>query len=145
MAASKSDLRYWLFKSEPSTYSLNDLKKDKKTAWNGIRNFQARGFLKDVQVGDLAVIYHSGDDKSAVGLARVIRAAYPDPDPKKPGDWLQVDIRFEKAFPNPVPLSRIRETKELKDLLLIRQSRLSVMPIKGGEFNILARLGGLSS
>jgi len=131
---------YWLFKSEPSTYSFADLQKDKTTNWNGVRNYQARNFLNQVKKGDLALIYHSGDERAVVGISRVKKAAYPDPDPKKKGDWVQVDIEPVKPFKSQVTLSAIKSTTSLKNLPLIKQSRLSVMPITESHFNALVAL-----
>jgi len=131
----------WLFKTEPSTYSFEDLLRDKKTHWNGVRNFQARNFLKEISEGDLALIYHSGEIRSVVGIARVIRKAYPDPDPKKSGDWVQVDIQAVRALEHPVSLSKIKATKALKDILLVKQSRLSVMPLLPSHFELIIEMG----
>lgn len=132
---------YWLLKTEPGTYSFDQLLKDKKTNWNGVRNFQARNFLKEVSVGDLAIIYHSGDERAAVGIARVTKSAYPDPDLEKPGEWVQVDIEPVSKLRTPVSLSQIKATPELKDLPLIRQSRLSSMPISAAHFEKIVVLG----
>lgn len=132
---------YWLLKTEPGTYSFGQLLKEKKTHWNGVRNFQARNHLRQIRKGDRAVIYHSGDERAAVGIAEVIREAYPDPDPKKPGDWVQIDIAAREALSRPVPLSEIKQTAALKDIPLIKQSRLSVMPITAGHFQALLKLG----
>jgi predicted RNA-binding protein with PUA-like domain len=134
---------YWLLKTESETYSFEQLLKDKKTNWNGVRNFQARKYLKQIQKNDLALIYHSGKDKSVVGIAKAIREAYPDPDPKKEGDWVQIDLAPVQIFKQPVPLSQIKAHSLLKDMPLIRQSRLSVMPISKVHFQTLLKLGGL--
>lgn len=131
---------YWLFKSEPGTYSFSQLQKDGKTNWNGVRNFQARNFLQQVKAGDRALIYHSGDDKAVVGIAKVVRAAYPDPDPKKPGEWVQIDLAPEKAL-HPVTLKEMKATPSLADLLLIKQSRLSCMPISAKDFERIVKMG----
>src|SRR5690349_12116881 len=96
---------YWLFKTEPETYSFRQLLQDKKTCWNGVRNFQARNFLKQVQRDDHALIYHSGDERAVVGIAKVTRTAYPDPDPKKPGEWVQIDIVPLESLEQPVSLA----------------------------------------
>jgi predicted RNA-binding protein with PUA-like domain len=133
--------KYWLFKTEPSTYSFKQLEKDKKTNWNGVRNFQARNFLRQVAVGDLALIYHSGDDKSVVGVAQVLRAGYPDLDPEKPGDWVQIDLGYKESFLRPVSLKEIKATTGLKELPLIKQSRLSCMPVTAADFKLLSKLG----
>src|SRR4051812_22721886 len=110
---------FWLLKTEPSTYSFSQLLKEGKTSWNGVRNFQARNNLRLVKRGDIALIYHSGDDKSVVGVARVVREAYPDPDPRKKGDWVQVDLEAIEKLERPVPLTEIKRTQALKDLPLV--------------------------
>src|SRR4051812_11557433 len=99
---------YWLLKSEPSTYSFDQLLKDKKTNWNGVRNYQARNFLKEAQVGDLALIYHSNEGKAVVGIAKVIKAAYPDLDKDAPGDWVQIDIAPVEKLETPVTLDALK-------------------------------------
>ncbi len=132
---------YWLLKTEPHTYHFSQLIQDKKTNWNGVRNFQARNYLKQAQVGDQALIYHSGDDKAVIGLAEVIRAHYADPDPEKPGDWVQIDLAPVRAFARPIPLSEMKSQPCLKDLVLIKQSRLSVMPVSQPHFELICHLG----
>lgn len=131
----------WLFKTEPDTYSFETLIKDKKTAWNGVRNFQARNFLKECSKGEFALIYHSGKDKAVVGVARILKEAYPEPDPKKPGDWVQLDIGYALKLKKPVPLAQLKSTSSLKNLLLIKQSRLSCMPVQAAEFKTILELG----
>ncbi len=132
---------YWLLKTEPGTFRYAQLEKEGRTNWNGVRNFQARNFLKQAAVGDMALIYHSGEDKAVVGLAQVTRAAYPDVDPEKTGDWVQIDLAPVRAFSSPVALREIKSTAKLKDLLLIKQSRLSVMPVSAPHFEILCQMG----
>ena len=134
--------QYWLFKTEPGTYSFNQLLKDGKTNWNGVRNFQARNYLRGVAKGDLALIYHSGDDRCVVGIARVAKPGYPDPDSEKKGDWVQVDLVPVSALKRTVPLSEIKSTPELKDMPLIRHTRLSCMPISESHYKKLIKLGG---
>ena len=134
---------YWLLKTEPETYAFETLLEQGKTNWNDVRNFQARNFLRQVKIGDLALIYHSGDSKSVVGIARVVREAYPDIDPSedRPGDWVQIDLEPVSALPSPVPLATLKSEPTLKDLLLIRQSRLSVMPVTPIHFEKIQKLG----
>src|SRR4051794_8652540 len=95
-------LSYWLLKTEPSTYSFQDLLREQRTNWNGVRNFQARNYLKTFQKHDLALIYHSGDEKAVVGIAKIIEEAYPDPDPKKAGEWVQVGLKPVQLLKRPV-------------------------------------------
>lgn len=128
-------MKYWLLKTEPETFSIDQLMKEGKTNWNGVRNYQARNFLREMKVGDLAVIYHSGDERAAVGTAKVSKAAYPDPDPKKPGDWVQIDIVADRKFTRSVPLSEMKSDKALAGLLLFKQSRLSCMPVEKAHFD----------
>ena len=115
-------MAYWLLKKEPQTYSFSQLLKDKKTNWDHIRNYQARNFLRQIKKGDIALIYHSGDDKAVVGISKVIKEAYPDIDPEG-GDWVQIDVAAERALVSPVPLKTIKATKALATLPLIKQSR----------------------
>ncbi len=133
--------QFWLFKTEPSTYSFDQLKADKKTAWNGVRNFQARNYLKSAKKGDLVLIYHSGEDKAVVGVAKIVSSPYPELDPKKPGEWVQLDCAFEKLFKNPVELQTLKTNQKLKKLLMIKQSRLSCMPVTAEEFETIVKLG----
>lgn len=134
--------QYWLYKTEPSTYSFERLQKEKSTNWNLIRNYQARNFLKQAKVGDLVVVYHSGDVKAAVGLGKIIREAYPDVDPDDPKtEWVQVDIQYISHFKAPVSLGAIKADPTLKNMLLVKQSRLSAMPIEKDHYEKLVRLG----
>ncbi len=133
---------YWLLKTEPGTYSIDDLKKDKSTGWDGIRNYQARNNLRQAKRGDLALIYHSVKEKSVVGLAKVIQEAHPDPtskakDAKGNPQWVQIEIRFQKKFSSPLTLETIKKTKELSKLPLIKHTRLSVMPVSEKEFKVI--------
>lgn len=131
---------YWLFKTEPETYNFFTLLKEKKTNWNDVRNFQARNFLRTAKKGDLALIYHSGKDKAVVGIAEVVREAYPDIDPEG-GDWVQIDLKGIDALEQPVTLAQIKATPRLQDLKLIRQSQLSCMPISDVHFKTIVALG----
>lgn len=133
--------QHWLLKTEPETYSFAQLLKDKKTNWNDVRNFQARNYLRQIKKGDLALIYHSGDDKAVVGVAEIVKEAYPDIDPEG-GDWVQVDLKPVEALKTPVKLSQIKATKTLQEMPLIRQSRLSVMPITEAHYKTILKLGG---
>jgi predicted RNA-binding protein with PUA-like domain len=137
-----SGSKRWLFKTEPETYSFAQLLKDKKTHWDHVRNFQARNFLKQASIGDLALIYHSGDEKAVVGIAQVVREAYPDPDPEKPGDWVQIDLKAVEPLARPISLKEIKSTASLATLPLIKQSRLSCMPVTAAHFDTILKLAG---
>jgi len=151
--------RYWLMKSEPGSFSWTDLEREPRqtTCWDGVRNYQARNFLRDdIQVGDGVLFYHSSADPTAVvGTAEVVRAGYPDPsqfdrrskyhDPKSSKDdprWYAVDIRAEKALARPVTLETMRATPALKKMhLLQRGNRLSVLPVTAAEWRTVTKLG----
>lgn len=132
-------MAYWLLKTDSDTYSIDDLIREKKTSWDGVRNFQARNNLSNMQKDDQALIYHSNIDKAVVGLASIVKTAYPDPtiDDDR---WVAVDIRFIRKLKKPVALNTIKETKALENIALIKQSRLSVMPLTKQEFDILIKL-----
>lgn len=134
-------MAYWLLKTEPGTYSYQQLLKDRKTNWSGVRNFQARNNLRAMKKGDIALIYHSGDEKAAVGVAKVVREAYPDPEPGEKAEWVQVDLAPEKPLARPVTLGEIRLAPPLKDILLVRHTRLSVMPISAAHFQAIVKMG----
>jgi predicted RNA-binding protein with PUA-like domain len=135
---------FWLLKTEPETYAFEQLAKDRCTNWNNVRNFQARNYLRRMKHGDIALIYHSGETKAVVGLARIIKVAYPDVDAEDPGtEWVQVDIEYIEPFTTSVPLARLKATTELAELMLIRQSRLSVMPVLEPHYRKIRELGGL--
>lgn len=126
-------MKYWLVKSEPGAYSWDTFVKDKKTNWDGVRNYQARNNLKDMKKGDLVLFYHSVKDKKVVGIARVTKEYFPDPTADK-GDWVAVELEPVKQLKDPVDLEQIKSTDELKNIPLIKQSRLSVMPLTKDEF-----------
>ena len=132
-------MNYWLVKQEPTAYSWEDFLKDGKTAWTGVRNFQARNNLKAMSKGDRVLYYHSVVGKEVVGEAEVARTAYPDPTAKE-GDWVCVDLKPVKTLKNPVPLDAIKAEAKLKDVALLRQSRLSVMPLSAGEHKAILAL-----
>ena len=131
---------YFLVKSEPYKYAFSSLVKDKRTSWDGVRNFEARNNLSSMKTGDLLLFYHSNEGKEIVGIAKVTRAAYPDPTAKE-GDWVAVEVAPVKALSMPVPLATIREDKKLADMLLLRRSRLSVVPVTPAEFKRVLELG----
>jgi predicted RNA-binding protein with PUA-like domain len=134
-------MNYWLVKQEPEAYAWAVFVKDNGTAWTGVRNFQARNNLRAMRKSDAVLFYHSGAAKEIVGVARVVKEAYPDPTAKD-GDWSAVDLKPVKALAAPVSLVTIKADARLKDLALIRQSRLSVMPVSTAEFARLLQLAG---
>jgi len=131
---------YWLVKQEPETYSWSDFVSDGKTDWTGVRSYQARNNLREMKTGDRVLFYHSGKDKAVVGMAEVVKPAYPDPTAED-GDWVAVDLKPIKALKSPVPLAAIRYDQRLSQLPLIRQSQLSVMSLSKDEFDIILATG----
>jgi len=132
--------KYWLVKVEPDAYSWADFVKDGKTAWTGVRNYQARNNLRAMQEGDPVFYYHSVTEKQVVGLARVEREAYPDPTASE-GDWSAVDLTPVKPFARPVTLDAIKTDAILKHILLVRHSRLAVSPLDETQFKRMLALG----
>jgi predicted RNA-binding protein with PUA-like domain len=132
---------HWLVKSEPSAYSWADLSKDGRTAWTGVRNFQARNNLRTMKEGDLVLYYHSVTNPAVVGIAKALRTAYPDPTATE-GDWSCVDLAPVKPLATPVSLATIKADPSLTEIALIRQSRLSVMPLTQQEYDRITHLGG---
>jgi predicted RNA-binding protein with PUA-like domain len=133
----------WLVKSEPSAYSWANLVADGKTAWTGVRNYTARNNLRAMKKGDAVFYYHSVEGKEIVGVARVVREAYPDPTAKE-GDWSAVDIAPEKALPKAVTLDAIKRSPKLKEMALLRLSRLSVQPVTSEQFDEVVRMSKAS-
>lgn len=131
--------QYWLVKQEPEAYSWGDFEKEGRTAWTGVRNFQARNNLRAMKKGDLVFFYHSVTDKAVIGLARVDREQYLDPTADE-GDWSVVDLVPVKALKQPVTLEQIKADKVLRNMKLVRQSRLSVTPLTDAEFERLLQL-----
>ncbi|WP_165248443.1 EVE domain-containing protein [Paludisphaera soli] len=154
-------MAYWLFKSEPESYAFADLERDGTTGWNGVRNFQARNFLRDsIRVGDGVLFYHSNADPAAVaGIAEVVEAGHPDPsafdpdsdyhDPKSKPDaptWFQVTIQAVRPVDPPIPLARLREVPALAGMELLRKgSRLSVQPVTDDEWKVVLELAGIEA
>lgn len=134
-------MNYWLVKQEPEDYAWTTFVKDGGTTWTGVRNFQARNNLRAMRQGDAVLFYHSGAAKEIVGAARVAKEAYADPTAEE-GDWSAVDLKPVKALARPVSLATIKTDARLKDLALVRQSRLSVMPVTAAEFARLLQLAG---
>jgi predicted RNA-binding protein with PUA-like domain len=149
---------YWLMKSEPGAYSIDDLKRDRKTGWSGVRNYQARNFMRDdMIVGDQVLFYHSNAEPSGVaGIAMVSKKAHPDPTALNPKDmhydpkatkenpiWMMVEIKFVEKFPEILPLPKLRANPRLKGLLLLRPGqRLSVMPVEKAHFEMIRKMAG---
>ncbi len=136
-------MKYWLMKSEPSAYSIDDLEREGSTRWEGVRNYQARNYMRDeMRVGDKVLFYASSADPSGVtGLAEVSREAYPDPTADEP-NWVVVDIRFAGKFPDIVSLETLKSTRGLEEMIVTKKgSRLSIQPVKKGEYDIVAKLG----
>lgn len=132
---------FWLVKSEPETYSWDDLLADGTTDWTGVRNFTARNNLRKMRKGDEVFFYHSGEGKAVVGIAKVTREAYPDKTAKE-GDWPAVDLSPVKPLKSPVTLQEIKANAKLKNMPLVRLSRLSVSPVSEGEFREIVRMSG---
>jgi predicted RNA-binding protein with PUA-like domain len=130
---------FWLVKQEPSSYSWSDFVAERETSWTGVRNFAARNNLRRMQKGDEVLFYHSGEEKAVLGIAKVTRTAYPDPTAKE-GDWSTVDLAAVKPLSRQVTLREIKANSRLKAIPLVRQSRLSVMPLGETEFREIARL-----
>jgi predicted RNA-binding protein with PUA-like domain len=132
-------MQYWLVKQEPDAYSWDIFVKEGRTSWTGVRNFQARNALRAMYEGDRVLFYHSGGEKQIVGLARVATTAYPDPTAEE-GDWSCVDLVPVKALKRKVGLAAIKSDKALKDIALVKQGRLSVMPLSSAQFSRLMSL-----
>ncbi len=127
---------HWLFKTEPSVYSYQQLVKDKKTMWDGVANNLALKHLKDIKKGELIFIYHTGDEKQAVGVARALGGAYPNPEQDDPR-LLVVDIEAVRALPRPVTLAEVKAHPKLKNFDLVRNSRLSIMKLTDEQWEIM--------
>ena len=132
-------MNYWLIKSEPFKYSWEQFETDKETFWDGVRNYQARNNLRDMQVGDLCLYYHSNEGKEVVGIAEVIKPAYQDPTTDN-AQWVAVDVKPYKKLDKTVTLTQIKTDSRLSDIGLIRQPRLSVISISEDHFNIILEL-----
>lgn len=135
-------MRHWLLKSEPSAYSWEQLVKDGRTAWNGVRNHQAANNLKAMKAGDRAFFYHSGEGPAIVGIVEIVKEAYPDPSDKT-GRFVMVDVTPVEPVRNAVTLAQIKAEKKLADLALVRQSRLSVVPVAAEEWRLMCKMGGV--
>ena len=129
-------MKYWLMKSEPSAYSIDDLERDRTTSWDGVRKFQARNFIREMRPGDQVLLYASSADPAGV---EVSSAALPEP---KDAPWSMVEIRFVAKFPQIVPLETLKKTRGLEDMVVVKKgTRLSVQPVSKSEFDIVVKLG----
>ena len=135
-------MKYWLIKSEPSTWSWDDQIKEKITMWDGVRNYQARNNLMSMKVNDLCFFYHSVNEKKIVGIVSVTKEHYTDPTDKTK-KFVAVDVKTKKTLKNPVTLKQIKKEKKLSHLALVKQSRLSVMPIDKISWDLICKLGGI--
>ena len=133
-------MKYWLVKSEPFKYSWEMFLKDGSTYWDGVRNYEARNNLKNMKNGDLVLFYHSSEGLEVVGIAKVIKEAYQDPTTNDQR-WVVVDLKPVETLKKPVPLDEIKKDKHLKNIALIKQSRLSVMPLTKEEFDVIVAKG----
>ncbi len=130
-------MNYWMVKTEPSSYSWDDFAKKGEDIWDGVRNYQARNFLREMRQGDSVLFYHSGKDKAVVGLAEVSSEAFADP---KDEAWVAVSLKVKNALQHPVTLEMIKAESELSEMMMLRQSRLSVMSVTKEEFNLILKL-----
>ena len=132
-------MKYWLLKSEPDSWSWDNQVKEGASMWDGVRNYQARNNLKEMKKNDLCFFYHSVTERSIVGIVKVVKEYYPDPTDKT-GRFVVVDVKATKKLKNPVSLDQIKESSKLKDIALVKQSRLSVMPLKKTEWDIIIKM-----
>ena len=133
------NINYWLLKSEPDAWSWDNQVKEGASMWDGVRNYQARNNLKEMKKNDLCFFYHSVTERSIVGIVKVVKEYYPDPTDKT-GRFVVVDVKATKKLKNPVSLDQIKENNKLKDIALVKQSRLSVMPLKKTEWDIIIKM-----
>ena len=132
-------MKYWLLKSEPDAWSWDNQVKEGTSMWDGVRNYQARNNLKEMKKNDLCFFYHSVTEKSIVGIVKVVKEYYPDPTDKT-DRFVVVDVKATKKLKNPVSLDQIKENNKLKNIALVKQSRLSVMPLKKNEWDIIIKM-----
>lgn len=132
-------MSYFLVKQDPANYPFDQFVKEKKTDWTGVRNYQARNFLRDMKKGDEVLFYHSGDEKAVVGMATVSKTAFPDPTADDDA-WIAVELKAGKKLKNPVTLADIKAEPKLADILLVRNGRISVMSLKPAEFERIVKM-----
>lgn len=130
-------MKYWLIKSEPETFSYDKLVSMGRDMWDGVRNYAARNFLKEMKVGDLALFYHSVKEKSVVGIAKIVKEHYPDPTAEEKDTWVVVDVEPVRKLKRPVSLDEIKKDERLAQMVLLRLGRLSVQPVTKEEFDII--------
>ena len=133
------NIKYWLLKSEPNAWSWENQVKEGASMWDGVRNYQARNNLKEMKKNDLCFFYHSVTERSIVGIVKVVKEYYPDPTDKT-GRFVVVDVKATRKLKNPVSLDQIKENNRLHDIALVKQSRLSVMPLKKTEWDIIIKM-----
>jgi predicted RNA-binding protein with PUA-like domain len=132
-------MNYFLVKQDPANYSFEDFQKEKKTDWTGVRNYQARNFLRDMKKGDEVLFYHSGDEKAVVGIATVSKTAFPDPTADDDA-WIAVELKAGKKLKKPVTLADIKADPKLSEILLVRNGRISVMSLKPAEYDRIMKM-----
>ena len=132
-------MKYWLLKSEPDAWSWENQVEEGASMWDGVRNYQARNNLKEMKKNDLCFFYHSVTERSIVGIVKVVKEYYPDPTDKT-GRFVVVDVKPTKKLKNPVSLDQIKESRKLQDIALVKQSRLSVMPLKKTEWDVIIKM-----
>ena len=135
-------MKYWLLKSEPDAWSWDKQVKEGASMWDGVRNYQARNNLKEMKKNDLCFFYHSVTERSIVGIVKVVKEYYPDPTDKT-GRFVVVDVKATKKLKNPVSLDQIKENSKLQNIALVKQSRLSVMPLKKTEWNEIIKMSSV--
>jgi predicted RNA-binding protein with PUA-like domain len=133
-------MNYWLVKQDPANYPFEQFQKEKKTDWTGVRNYQARNFLRDMKKGDEVLFYHSGDEKAVVGFASVSKAAFPDPTADD-DSWIAVELRAGKRLTKPISHAQVKADPKLANILLVRNGRISVMSLSKAEFDQIVKMG----
>jgi len=133
-------MHYWLVKQDPANYPFEQFQKEKTTDWTGVRNYQARNFLRDMKKGDNVLFYHSGDEKAVVGFASVSKAAFKDPTADDDA-WIAVELKAGKKLKNSVTLADIKSEPKLKEILLVRNGRISVMSLTKSEYDQIVKMG----
>ena len=140
-------MAYWLFKTEPETFSweMQKTRGAKGEPWSGVRNYAAAKHMKAMKKGDLGFFYHTGDEKQVVGIGEILRAAFPDPTAKKDEPWVAVTTGAVEPLPKPVTLAAIKAEPKLKDMVLVKQGRLSVQPVTADEWKLVCKMGGMKA